>query len=73
MDHLRDKGWFVYDGITWRRVGEASDGACHVRADIDQTEMLLDYCEPIGLYLVGEMRHNPLGIDWLISPGNARQ
>ena len=73
MDHLRDKGWFVYDGITWRRVGEASDGACHVRADIDQTEMLLDYCEPIGLYLVGEMRHNPLGIDWLMSPGDARQ
>jgi hypothetical protein len=35
--------------------------------------MLLDYCEPIDLYLVGEMRHNPLGIDWLMSPGNARQ
>jgi len=73
MDHLRDKGWFVYDGIIWRRVGEASDGACHVRADIDQTEMLLDYCEPIDLYLVGEMHHNPLGIDWLMSPRDARQ
>jgi hypothetical protein len=35
--------------------------------------MLLDYCEPIGLYLVGEMRHNTLGIDWLMSPRDARQ
>ena len=69
MEQLRDKGSFVYDGITWRRVGDGSEGACHVRADIDQTEMLIAYCEPLGLYLVAEMRRNPLGIDWLIHPG----
>ena len=63
--HLQAKGWFEYDGITWRSVGGGmSGGQARVRADIDQTEMLIEYCEPIGLHIVTEMSHNPLGIDW---------
>lgn len=46
------------------------DAANHLRADIDQTEMWIDYCEPLGLYLVTEMRNNPLGIDWQIKRNN---
>jgi len=64
MRHLHDTGWFEYDGITWRNVGDSSGGADHVRADIDQTEMWIEYCEPLRLYLVTRMQHNPLGIDW---------
>ena len=59
---LQEKGWFVYDGITWRLVDQ-SDATLHVRADIDQTEMWIWFND---LPLVLEMRNNPLGIDWQI-------
>ncbi len=57
---LQEQGFFRYDGITWRR--SKTDG--WVQADIDGTEMHIDYDAVTGLYLVTEMRHNPLGIDW---------
>ncbi len=60
---LKQKGTFVYDGITWRKVDE-SDVTIHVQADIDRTEMWIRYDEEMPLVL--EMRNNPLGIDWLI-------
>lgn len=64
MDHLRQNGFFVYDGITWRNQGDSSAEKTHVRADIDQTDMWIEYDRTLGLYLVKEMRNNPLGIDW---------
>jgi hypothetical protein len=60
---LKEKGSFVYDGITWRKVDE-SDVTIHVQADIDRTEMWIKCDEQMPLVL--EMRHNPLGIDWMI-------
>ena len=60
---LKEKGSFVYDDITWRKVDE-SDVTIHVQADIDRTEMWIKYDEQMPLVL--EMRNNPLGIDWLI-------
>ena len=67
MRDLQRQGFFVYDGITWR-VTKGSGTFVSLRADIDQTEMQLVYCEPLDLYLVKEMRHNPLGIDWRLEP-----
>jgi len=80
IDHLHDKGWFSYDGITWRRsnpahllpkehnnVGGSLGSTDYVRADIDQTEMTIVYDKSLGLYLVTEMRRNPLGINWNIT------
>ena len=64
MRQLRECGFFVYDGITWRREGDASAGPDHVRADVDGTELFIEYHRPSGLYLVTEMCGNPLGIDW---------
>ena len=61
---LREKGYFVYDGITWRKKDQ-SDVTIHVQADIDRTEMWIHYNERMPLVL--EMRNNPLGIDWQIS------
>ena len=63
---LQEKGYFIYDGITWRTVSNQPDGSYLVRADIDQTEMLLKYNKKVDLYLVTEMRNNLLGIDWKI-------
>ena len=63
---LQEKGYFIYDGITWRNVSNQPNGSYRVRADIDQTEMLLRYNKKLDLYLVTEMRNNPLGIDWKI-------
>ena len=60
---LKTKGYFMYDGITWRKM-DMSDVTIHVQADIDRTEMWIKYDEEMPLVL--EMRHNPLGIDWLI-------
>ena len=60
---LQEKGCFVYDGITWRKIASSED-TIHVRADIDQTEMWISLKN--DLPLVMEMRHNPLGIDWHI-------
>lgn len=59
---------FCYDGITWRRIDDGSNpDTCLVRADIDQTEMRLQRIDSLDLYLVVEMRSNPLGIDWKIA------
>jgi hypothetical protein len=60
---LKEKGHFVYDGITWRKVDE-SDDAIHVQADIDRTEMWIKQNDDLPLVL--EMKNNPLGIDWKI-------
>ena len=62
LNHLQEKGFFVYDGITWRMVDQGE--RLHVRADIDQTEMWITLKD--GLPFVVEMRNNPLGIDWHI-------
>ena len=61
---LQRQGFFTYDGITWRVVDQ---GENHLRADIDLTEMTLSYEETLDLYIVTEMRNNPLGIDWRIT------
>lgn len=58
---LSEKGRFVYDSITWRKVDETSD-MVHVRADKDGTEMWISKTD--GLPFVMKMKNNPLGIDW---------
>ena len=60
---LNKKGYFVYDGITWRKVDE-SDVTVHVQAHIDRTEMWIKQDDDMPLVL--EMRNNPLGIDWVV-------
>ena len=62
MRDLQEKGYFVYDGITWRKKDE-SDVTIHVQADIDRTEMWIK--QDADMPLVMEMRNNPLGIDWI--------
>ena len=69
MRDLQEQGYFVYDGITWRLVSQGE--TMLVRADIDRTEMVIAYAKEPGLYLVIEMRHNPLGIDWQIAADGA--
>ena len=63
LRELQEKGLFVYDSITWRKIGQDAN-AIHVRADIDQTEMWISLKDDLPWVL--EMRNNPLGIDWLI-------
>ena len=62
MHELREKGFTIYDGITWRVVDQGN--TIHVRADIDQTEMWIKQYDDLPLVL--EMRNNPLGIGWLM-------
>ena len=67
IQQLKEEGFFVYDGITWRLMhGAETDEVWRVRADIDGTEMTLAYDNRLRLYLVREMHNNPLGIDWKI-------
>ena len=61
---LKAKGMFVYDGITWRKIGEDAN-SIHVRADINRTEMWISTNGDLPLVI--EMRNNPLGIDWKIT------
>jgi hypothetical protein len=63
FSHLKEKGYFVYDGITWRKVEESSV-TIHVQADVDRSEMWIKQDENLPLVL--EMKNNPLGIDWKI-------
>ena len=63
MRELREKGYTIYDGITWRKIDE-SDVTIHIQADIDRTEMWIKQDDDLPLVL--EMRNNPLGIDWLM-------
>ena len=65
MRQLEEQKSFVYDGITWRETEPL-----HVKADIDGTEMWIEQRD--GLYLVSEMRGNPLGIDWKLTPSSGR-
>ena len=62
-DELKQNGLFVYDNITWRKVGQNAN-TIHVRADIDCTEMWISTND--DLPMVMEMKNNPLGIDWHI-------
>ena len=62
LHDLQEKGFFVYDGITWRLVDQGD--SLHVRADIDQTEMWIALKDDLPFVI--EMRNNPLGIDWRI-------
>ena len=62
LHDLQEKGFFVYDGITWRLVDQGD--SLHVRADIDQTEMWIALKGDLPFVI--EMRNNPLGIDWKI-------
>ena len=58
---LQEKGYFIYDGITWRKTSSTND-TIKVRADIDLTEMCISLKHNLPLVL--EMRNNPLGINW---------
>ena len=59
---LLQNGVFVYDTITWRKIGE-TDEYIEVRADIDRTEMRIS--KTMELPIVLETKNNPLGIDWI--------
>jgi len=61
LKDLQQKGYFVYDGITWRKTSSTAE-TISVRADIDQTEMRISLKNELPLVL--EMRNNPLGITW---------
>ena len=63
LRQLQQHGFFVYDGITWRRTA-ATNGSICVKADVDDTEMTIS--TTATLPLVTEMKGNPLGIDWKI-------
>ncbi len=60
---LKDKGFFVYNGVTYRKADEEG-GRVHVRADIDETQMWIEMSGELPV--ISEMRDNPLGIDWKI-------
>jgi hypothetical protein len=63
LRQLQQEGYFVYDGITWRKTAATAD-TIKVRADIDQTEMTIALKRELPLVL--EMKNNPLGINWHI-------
>ena len=63
LHELKENGYTIYDGITWRKV-EESAATIHVQADVDRTEMWIK--QDADLPLVLEMKNNPLGIDWKI-------
>ena len=69
---LKEKGWFVYNGTTYRKVAEESaeeqeykgKKAIHVLADVDLTNMWIVDCE--ALPLIYKVEDNSLGIDWTV-------
>ena len=61
LKSLQEEGYFIYDGITWRKTASTND-TIKVRADIDLTEMCISLKHNLPLVL--EMRNNPLGINW---------
>lgn len=66
LKSLQQKGMFVYDDITWRKVNDTEDEKLiHVRADVDGTDMWIDSSEKLPW--VVKMQGNPLGIDWFIT------
>ena len=64
LRHLLEKGTFIYDGITWRKMDQDAN-SIHVSADIDRTEMWISLNDDLPLII--EIRNNPLGIDWKIN------
>ena len=60
LSELQQNGSFIYDGITWRKIGQDAN-TIHVRADIDQTEMWISLLDDLSWVI--DMRNNPLGID----------
>ena len=63
LRQLKTNGFFIYDQLTWRLVGE-EDGLSHVRADIDNAEMWIS--TTTSLPLVMKMAKNKLNIDWIL-------
>ena len=63
LRQLLQEGYFIYDGITWRKIAATAD-TIKVRADIDLTEMTISLKNELPLVL--EMKNNPLGINWHI-------
>ena len=63
LNELKQNESFVYDNITWRKIGEDAN-TIHVRADIDRTEMWISLRDDLPWVI--KMKNNPLGIDWHI-------
>ena len=63
LHQLKTNGFFVYDQLTWRLIGEEG-GWLHVRADIDNAEMWIN--DKATLPLVMKMANNKLSIDWIL-------
>jgi glycerophosphoryl diester phosphodiesterase len=69
---LKEKGWFVYNGTTYRKVAEESakeqmykgKKTIHVLADVDLTNMWIIDNE--NLPLIYKTSDNPLEIDWTV-------
>lgn len=69
---LKEKGWFVYNGTTYRKVAEEStkeqmykeNKTIHVLADVDLTNMWIIDNE--NLPIIYKITHNPLEIDWAV-------
>jgi hypothetical protein len=65
LQRLRQQGWTVYGGWTWRvTASDTAAGTLHLKADIDDVEMWVEVKENIPLIV--RMKNNPLGIDWNI-------
>jgi glycerophosphoryl diester phosphodiesterase len=72
LKSLKEKGWFIYNGTTYRRVAEESTEeqmyngkkAIHVLADVDLTNMWIIDNE--NLPLIYKISDNPLEIDWTV-------
>ena len=65
LQRLHEQKSLNYDGFCWRLL-DVSDGLLHVKADDYDAEMWI--ADDPTLPLIMEMRHNPLGIDWKITP-----
>ncbi|MBR0274799.1 MAG: hypothetical protein IJQ76_01130, partial [Prevotella sp.] len=65
LQRLHEQKALNYDGFCWRLL-DVSDGLLHVKADDYDAEMWI--ADDPTLPLIMEMRHNPLGIDWKITP-----
>lgn len=69
---LKEKGWFVYNGTTYRRVTEEfaeeheykGKKIIHVLADVDLTNMWI--LDNENLPLIYKTIDNPLEIDWTV-------
>ena len=72
LKSLKEKGWFVYNGTTYRKVAEElteeqmykGKKTIHVLADVDLTNMWIIDNE--NLPLIYKTSDNPLEIDWTV-------